>query len=351
MALNEKALAVIQRRRAEIDRQIAELDLDLIRAWVTAWDTLGLSFDAALLELVTQAQNGRLKGTTVARNLRLREALQQATDMIDRLAANAEVSAIAAARRVALDGAQSQIDAIAAQLPPEMEVGLDRNWTRVNPDALEAIVARTAERIHAEFYPLSDDAVAAMKAALVQGITVGENPRRVAKDMLRRAEKNFNGGLNRAMIIARTEILDAHRAANKAAEKGNEDVLKGWIWIASLDSKTCPSCIGQHGSEHPLTEDGPLDHHQGRCDRAPLTKSWKDLGFDIEEPPSIIPDAEEWFAGLTPDTQRRIMGPTRLELLQSGDITFKDLSTRRVTDGWRDAMHVTPVRDLRNLGG
>lgn len=351
MALNEKALAVINRRRAELDRVVAELDLDLIRAWVAAWDELAVAFDAALLDLVSQAQNGRVKGTTVARNLRLREALQQAADKIAVMVANAEVSAMAAAQRVVLDAVQSQLDAVAAQLPDEVQASLSRNWTRVQPDALAAIVSRTAERIHAEFYPLSDEAVAAMKSSLVRGIAVGENPRRVAKDMLRLVEKRFNGGLNRAMVIARTEILDAHRAANKAAEKGNEDVLRGWVWIATLDSKTCPSCIGLHGSEHPLTEDGPIDHHQGRCDRAPLTKSWKDLGFDIEEPPSIIPDAEEWFNNLTPDTQLRIMGPTRLELLQSGSITFADLSTKRVTDGWRDAMHVTPVRDLRKLGG
>lgn len=349
MAINDKALALIAQQRADVDRLVADVDLDLIRAWVAAWDELAVAFDAALLEIVSQSQGGRVKGTTVARNLRLREALSQAADKIAELASSAEVSAMAAAQQAALTAIQAQLDIVAAQLPEEMKASLTRNWTRVQPDALAAIVARTAERIHAEFYPLSDEAVKAMKSTLVRSIAVGENPRRAAKQMLRRTEKRFNGGLNRAMVIARTEILDAHRAASKAAEKGNEDVLKGWVWIASLDSKTCPSCIGQHGTEHPLDEEGPLDHHQGRCSRAPLTKSWKDLGFDIPEPPSTIPDAEEWFNNLTPGTQLRIMGPSRLELLQSGDITFSDLSTRRVTDGWRDAMHVTPVRDLRSL--
>lgn len=347
MAYNEKALAVISQRRAELDRLVAEQELDLIRAWVAAWDDLSYAFEAAMADLLMQATDGRVKGTLAARNLRLREALAQAAARIDELAANATVSASAAAAQAALDAAQSQLDAVIAQMPPDQTDGLVRNWTRVSTPAMDAIVARTAERIQSQFYPLSDDAVKAMRASLVRGIAVGENPRRVAKDMVRRAERDFNGGLNRAMVIARTEILDAHRAAAKAAEQGNEDVLKGWIWIATLDTKTCPSCLGMHGTQHRLSEDGPLDHHQGRCDRAPLTKSWKDLGFDIEEPPSIIPDAEEWFNGLTADAQRRIMGPARLELLQSGDITFKDLSTRRVTDGWRDAMHVTPVRDLQ----
>lgn len=351
MAYNEKALAVITQRRAELDRVLGENDLTLIRAWVAAWDELSYQFEAALADLYMQAVDGRVKGTLASRNLRLREALTQAAQRLSELANDAAVTAASLAEQAALNAIQSQLDAVIAQMPDDHVASLTRNWTRVNPEALAFIVERTSERIHSKFYPLSDEAVKAMKASLVRGIAVGDNPRRVAKDMVRRAEREFNGGLNRAMVIARTEILDAHRAAGKAAERGNEDVLKGWIWIASLDTKTCPSCIGMHGSEHPLTEDGPLDHHQGRCDRAPLTKSWKDLGFDIEEPPSIIPDAEEWFNGLTPDSQLRIMGPTRLELLQSGDIGFKDLSTLRRTDGWRDAMHVTPVRDLRKLGG
>lgn len=351
MAYNEKALAVITQRRAELDRVLGEQDLALIRAWVEAWDELAGQFEAALADLYMQAVDGRVKGTLASRNLRLLEALSQAADKLAQLSNDAVVSATAAAQQVILDSIQSNLDAVIAQMPEDHVASLVRNWTRVNADALDAIVARTAERIQSQFWPLSDDAVKAMKTSLVRGIAVGDNPRRVAKDMVRRAERDFNGGLNRAMVIARTEILDAHRAAAKAAEAGNADVLKGWIWIATLDTKTCPSCIGMHGTEHPLADDGPLDHHQGRCDRAPLTKSWKDLGFDIEEPPSIIPDAEEWFNGLTPDAQLRIMGPTRLELLQSGDIKLKDLSTLRRTDGWRDARYVTPVRDLRKLGG
>ena len=351
MAYNEKALAVITRRRAELDRIVGENDLALIRAWVEAWDELSGQFEAALADLYMQAVNGRVTGTVASRNLRLLEALSQAADKLAQLSNDAVVSAQAAAQQAILDTIQSSLDAVIAQMPEDHVASLVRNWTRVNPDALEAIVARTAGRIQSQHWPLSDDAVKAMKNSLVRGIAVGENPRRVAKDMVRRAERDFNGGLNRAMVIARTEILDAHRAAGKAAEAGNTDVLKGWVWISTLDTKTCPSCIGMHGTEHALADDGPLDHQQGRCDRAPLTKSWKDLGFDIEEPPSIIPDAEEWFNGLTPDAQRRIMGETRLELLQSGDIKLKDLSTLRQNDGWRDARYVTPVRDLRKQGG
>lgn len=351
MAYNEKALAVINQRRAELEKLLADTDIGMIAAWVSAWDELSYQFEAALADLYMQATNGRLTGTVVGRNLRLREALSQAAVKLDELANDARVSAASAAEQAALNALQTQFEAVMAQMPDDQVSGLTRNWTRVNADALAAIVKRTSERIHSQFYPLSSEAVKAMKGSLVRGIAVGDNPRAVAKDMLRRAEMNFNGGLNRAMVIARTEILDAHRGAGKAAEQGNADVLKGWMWLATLDTKTCPSCLGMHGTEHPLEDDGPIDHHQGRCDRLPLTKSWRELGFNIDEPPSIIPSGEDWFNSLTPDAQLRMMGPTRLELLRSGAISFQDLSTVRKTDGWRDSRHVTPVRDLLKAGG
>lgn len=61
----------------------------------------------------------------------------------------------------------------------------------------------------------------------------------------------------------------------------------------------------------------------------------------------MLPDSRVWFDGLTPETQRQILGPTRLELLQSGAVSWEDLSRKVTTDGWRDSMHVTPVRDLQ----
>lgn len=346
MALNEKALALITQRRQVLNTQLAELELDLVRAWVDAWDQLAYDFEAAMSDLLLQAQNGRVTGIAVGRNVRLQQALERAAATLDGLADTAEGVASAASRQLVLSAAQTQLDTIRAQLPADHVSYLAPSWTRVDPAALDVIVARTGQTIHQRLIPLSDEAVAAMKKSLLQGIVVGENPRRVAAAMVRKAEKGFNGGLTRAMVIARTELLDANRAANKAAEQLSKDVVKGWMWVATLDSKTCPSCISQHGSEHPTDEDGPLDHHQGRCDRAPITKSWKELGFDIEEPPSLVPDAQEWFDSLTPGTQRDIMGPARLKLLQDGDITLADLSTKRSTPGWRDSMHVTPVRDL-----
>ncbi|MET4059957.1 hypothetical protein ABIB35_001502 [Arthrobacter sp. UYP6] len=351
MAITETTLALAASRRAELDQILADIDLELISAWAMAWDELSTEFDAALTELMAAAKNGRVTGSQAAKNVRLRKALAQAADRLDELAQMAGVTAQADVMRAALAAAQSQINLAISQLPPDHLISVAPTWTRVSDTALDAIVARTTQNIVTGLLPLSDHAIDVMKRNLIRGMAVGENPRAVARSMVRQAEKGFNGGLTRALTIARTEMLDAHRAATKAADEANTDLMAGWLWGASLDARTCPSCLAQHGQLHPVSEEGPIDHHQGRCDRIPKTKSWRELGFDIDEPEDLMQDSREWFDGLTEDTQARIMGRERLELLNSGTIGWDDLSTKISTDGWRDAMHVTPVRDLRSLAG
>lgn len=237
---------------------------------------------------------------------------------------------------------------IASQLPRQAgtRAELAVQFNRVDPRALEAIVARSTQDITAASYRLGSVGQEAMRRELVRAVAIGDNPRTAAARMVANAQGAFNGGLNRALTIARTEMIDAHRAASAEAQIANDRTLAGWQWIAQLDHRTCPSCWGQHGSRHSVEEPGPLDHQQGRCARLPVTRTWRELGFDIDEPPSVVPDARTVFNALPRDEQLAIMGTARLDALDAGTITFADLSQRRVTVGWRDSFAPTPVRQL-----
>ena len=180
-----------------------------------------------------------------------------------------------------------------------------------------------------------------MNTALRVGVAGGQNPTEVAERMVNGVEGAFNGGIGRATVIARTEILDAHREASFETHKENADILEGWTWHAELDSdRTCISCIAQHGTTHPVDEPGPLDHHQGRCTALPKTLSWNDLGFDIDEPEDLdIQTGADWFNNLPEEKQRAILGPTRYEAWQDGRFPINQWSQRRSSEGWRDAYH------------
>ncbi len=91
-----------------------------------------------------------------------------------------------------------------------------------------------------------------------------------------------------------------------------------------------------HGTEHNLDETGPNDHQQGRCARVPKVKTWRELGFDLDEPQDVTPDARAWFEGLSREDQVKVMGPDRLAALDAG-VPWHELAQRRVNRGWRDS--------------
>lgn len=346
MAITPETLRIVDRLRAQLTVMTDAQTLTLTRAWVEAWDALVPDFEFALIELMAGSSSGVLSRSQVAKSIRLRDALQASRAMLDRLATVAEVTVAGDVAQAVLDAVDGHAALVTSQLPPNAAaVGV--SFTRMSPDALAAIVERTTAQIHSATLPLAADTERVMKRALIRGIAVGDNPRRTASRIMAQTEQRFNGGLTRALTIARTETLDAHRAATRASEKTNTKILAEWEWHAALNARTCPSCWAMHGTRHPLDESGPNDHQNGRCARVSVTKTWAELGFTgIDEPASLTPDAQTAFNNLTPDTQLAIMGPGRLDALQSGRIAWADLSTVKQTPGWRDSHTVAPLKDL-----
>jgi hypothetical protein len=345
VAVTQDTLRQAKRLRQQLITMTDAQTVELTRAWAEAWDVLLPEFEAALSELLVKAVDGKVSHALAARNVRLQAALRAAREALDVLAPRSADIITQELSWAVLDAAEGHQALVKSQLPPA-HTGVTVTFNRVPHDALTAIVERTTQQIHSNFKPLAADVERKMKRALVRGIAVGDNPRTTASKLMRETEGAFNGGLTRALNISRTETLDAHRAGAKAAERANLDILTEWEWHANLDRRTCPSCLAKHGQRFPLEDDGPQDHQQGRCARVPITKTWKELGFDIPEPASVTPDSRQWFDNLTPETQREIMGPARLKLLNDGDIAWADLSSKHSTAGWRDSYVVTPLKDL-----
>lgn len=347
MAVTTETLRTVKDLREKLDRMTAEQILTLTRAWVDAWDTLHPEFEEALEALLTASKTGRVTRSALARSERLRGALEHTRATLEELAQLTRDTVSGNIMDAVLDAADGHAAMLASQLPPPGTANVLIAFNRIPTDAISAIVERTTQQIHSASWPLPADVVRAMKQELIRGVAVGANPRKTAREIIRRTEERFNGGLSRALTIARTETLDAHRAATKAAESTNKDVLLEWEWHATLSARTCIGCLSKNGTRHPLEETGPDGHQNCRCARVTVTKSWKDLGFDIEEPASLTPDSEKWFNNLTTGSQRSIMGPERLDLYQSGRVGWSDLSTTRSNPGWRDSVVPTPLKDLR----
>jgi len=349
MAISRQTLRLARDLRIVITGLADDATRKLVRAWGRAWDEVSAEFDAAIADLIAAGGGEWPTMSQVMRASRARKAMSIALRELRQLADMTGVLVVESGSKAVVEAARAQAGLIASQMPKsagtfaELRVRFDR----VDQDVLGAIVERTTEQVNSLTRPLSDEATEAMLRALIRGVVVGENPRLAARQMLRRLEGAFNGGLTRALVIARTEILDAHRSGAGAGQFMNMDVLQGWTWNAQLDKRTCPSCWAQHGSMHPLSDPGPMDHQSGRCSRTPVTKSWRSLGFAVPEPPSAMRDAQAVFRSLSKAEQLGVMGPVRLQALDRGAIDWRDLSARRVNPGWRDSFVPASINTLR----
>lgn len=328
MAYTRETLEALARSRRAVEHLLQGQADDLIGAWLHALQEAKKELDKAL-------SMGDLD-----RAARLEVSRRAIADQVGEAARATNQTLTPGAKLAVENAASSQEELIASQLPH----GLDVGFRRPDPETLKTIVERTTQQITVRTYYLSREAVTAMTRALRLGISGGLNPHEAARRMVADTEGIFNGNITRALVIARTEMLDAHRAAARAVDLANRDILAGWQWYAKLDSRTCPSCIAQHGSLHEVDEPGPLDHHQGRCARLPKAKTWQELGFGVAEPRGLdFESGPDWFGRQPEEVQRDILGPKRYEAWRAGGYPFSEWSKPRASDGWRTAYHTGKV--------
>jgi hypothetical protein len=312
---------------------------DLVAAWATAWDEVAPDLTSTLVEMLISGD--RITRAQILRSERLRRALAVIRDNLTELARQSGVRITGDLAQVIEAAGGAQASVIDSQLPPNAPqvVQLDA-WSRVDERQIAAIVKRSTEQITALHKPLSASAYDAVRRELIRGVAAGSNPRQTARRIVARTEGAFNGGLQRALVIARTETLDAHRAAAQLGQVPHADVLAGWVWTAQLGPRTCPACFSMHGTEHRLTEPGPLGHQQCRCSRVPKTKSWADLGITgVDEPPSLLPDAATVFSRLSQAEQEAVLGVAGRAAWARGEWPMSAWAEKRSTDGWRDAYY------------
>lgn len=354
MAINRRTLRLLRELSTTIGEEVDESTRRIVEAWVLAWDELSPVWRQAAADVVAQAvADGQWPAPwRMARMASLTSATMASGQALTALATFTGVTVAASTGSVVATTAAAEPALIASQLPPALATAAAAGYAaNILPSALDLIVARTAEQVTALTRPLSDEATESVRRSLVLGIAVGDNPATVARDMVNRVEDAINGGLTRALTIARTEQLDAYRETSRYAHTANADVLQGWTWHCVCDPRSCPACWGMHGQLFAVDTPGPLGHQNCRCARLPKVKSWRELGFTDIEPDDEAPTGEALFAALSDVDQLAVMGRSRLAMLRSDDITWSDLAVRRDNRGWRPSYIPRPVRALRRIAG
>lgn len=349
MSIDPESLRLQQELEAALRGVTDQAVRDIVAAWAMTWDEISRDLTGVLVDMLLAGD--RVTATQLRRSIRLRRALVVAKDRLEALTTATGVRITRDLQAVIDTAGAAQASVIDSQLPAGTDLVDASAWSRVDPDQLDAIVDRSTEQITSRLAPLAAETTDAIRRELVRGVAAGTNPRVTARRMVDRAGGHLNLSLTRALTIARTETLDAHRAAAQVGQAQHADVLAGWVWLASLSPRTCAACWGMHGEEFGLEVPGPQGHQNCRCSRMPKTKPWSDLGFDgIEEPPPVFGDPDALFATLPPADQQRILGGRGYQAWLAGEFPRSKWAVRRRVDGWRDSM-VPAKPPLLQAGG
>ena len=356
MAINADTLAEESKALATLNARLDDKTRRLVTAWAITWDQVAGELEAAITELAAATDDGRVTRTMILRSQRLQAALAAVGDSLGLVVAQTNQiitddirqgieDAITAAERMLATQLPAATAQVGGMLATQATVGgLTVGVVAADPVQVTAMVTRVTQRITKTTYPLAVEAQAAIRRELLRGIAVGANPRVSARRALRGIEDQWNGGLTRALTIARTETIDAHRAAAQVVHTANRDIVDRWEWTAHLDKRTCRACIAMHGERFDVTTPGPLGHQNCRCARVPVTKTWEELGFTgIKEPKSLQVDKAKWFNKLKVSDQRAILGDRGFDAWQAGVYPMDQWVKRQENTGWRDSYVTTPA--------
>lgn len=198
--------------------------------------------------------------------------------------------------------------------------------------------------------------IEAIQAGMASGDTLDQMVRRLRGTTIRRASWRkgpdgrrvyvpgvYEGGAmedvstRQAKAFARTAIMHVSNAAREALYNENQDIIKGYQHIATLDGDTCLACGAMDGREYGLDDPRPALplHPSCRCLYLPVLKSWRELGIDADELPpgsrasmdGLVPEYETYADRIAKANRARrieLLGPARASMYERG-IKLRDM--------------------------
>lgn len=182
-------------------------------------------------------------------------------------------------------------------------------------------------------------------AAVRQGLVAGETNAQIIQRVAGKA--GFPGVMeiarNNAAALVQTSVASVANEARMATFAQNEDLIARYRWLTALDSHVCEQCAALADQTwEPGDESMPRPplHFNDRCVLTPETKTWRELGIDLPEPPDgmrasrdgPVPASttfREFLDRQSPAFQDEVLGPGRAALYRDGKITLADLVNGR----------------------
>ncbi len=175
-------------------------------------------------------------------------------------------------------------------------------------------------------------------------------------------QKFENGELARInrdnAAIVRTSVQHVASVARTEVMKENDDVVKGYEWVSTLDSRTTSQCRGLDGQEFKIGE-GPLPPIHVNCRSttvAVLDERFDFLDADAKRPAvgeekigQVAADMTyyQWLKTQSAAFQNSVIGVTRGKLLRNGGLTADEFARLSLDKNNFQPLTLDEMRNLR----
>jgi hypothetical protein len=231
-----KILTILDDFNRHIDNLEADQMIEMTRRWMQVEDALDYQIKDLADILAQRIKDGKPVTENNIRQLsRWKELLRQAVTEADKYQNYAD-KLIAANQieygRLGLDAAQEVLRLS----------GVSINFTMLNTDAINNMIGLAGDGS-----PLFDvlkkraiapEMVDGIQSQLIEAIATGINPRKTAELI----KDGLSAGLNKALVIARTEQLRAYRQASLDQYQAS-GVVQSYTRHCALSERTCLACF------------------------------------------------------------------------------------------------------------
>lgn len=181
---------------------------------------------------------------------------------------------------------------------------------------------------------------------ITDGVIIGDT----TPDIVNSLTNLFRLQSNQAATLARTITNHVATQAREAVYRQNRDIMEGYEWVATLDSRTSLICASRDGTVYPFGNDPiknpkPPAHFSCRSTIVPVVKSQYSLfrkerttrpatGSRGRQRVSASRNYESWLRRQTDAFQDEVLGNTKGRLFREGNLglsRFIDQSGREYT--------------------
>ncbi|MBT9158776.1 MAG: hypothetical protein DDT26_00023 [Dehalococcoidia bacterium] len=280
---------------------------------------------------LTDFRRGRLESQLAGIRQLVRSGFQE---YIDSLAPALETLSIdsAVAEASALDLAIGNPGRLAVPAPNQV-------WAAVNVQPLTMPGSLGGQMLTPFMAQWADSDADMVTNAIRLGYTLGETNDQIIARIRGQSAANFADGVlarsrQHAEVVTRTAIQHVANSARAKVWEDNQDVIDGYQWVATLDTRTSPICRARDGERYEVGQ-GPLPPAHPGCRSTTVAVFGGEFGAALDEELTRasaggqVPAGEtyyDWLKRQDADFQDQALGPTRGRLFRDGGLDTEEFA-------------------------